>query len=719
MVVLAAAALTGAYVLWTIATGETARERWGTVASDHADLVAAWLAAIGCMTVILSAAHRGRSGRRTALVVVGLVCVVMSSGSAWVDRRGKNATESMRNALVGIAPTYAVSLEARRHWQLPSDAPPDDPLYLDLIEAQKRWLRVNPAVADIYTFRKDADGRWRLIVDSETDYDRNGVYEGEREQRTAIGEIYEHTTEELDRALAGEHVFLDVPESDRWGSWVSAFVPMRNPQGEIEAVLGVDFPADSWNSTIAEARLGTITYLAVIVVTITAGGLLQIASLRRIDESARVGKLLRAQTEALDRQNALLERRGRELAAATAAAESANRAKSEFLANMSHEIRTPMTSILGYADLLRSHDLSAAEIAEHVEIIRINGEHLLSIINDILDLSKIEAGMMSVERRECRIVALLGEAATTVRLRAEQKGLDLRVVLADPIPERIFSDDLRVRQILINLLGNALKFTDRGSIEMVARYSGPASPEPRLTIEVRDTGIGIRPEHMERLFQPFAQADGSTTRKYGGTGLGLVISRRLARALGGDITVRSEFGRGSTFTVTLATGDLDGVPLIETIPASSIISSETPAPAPAAVRLRGRILLADDGPDNRRLHAAILERRGATVVAVGDGQAAVDAALHAAASGEPFDLILMDMQMPVLDGYQATQALRERGVRTPIIAFTAHALQDDRRRCLVSGCDDYATKPIDRQALIRLCARWLEHGQQHATAKAA
>ncbi|MBX3404092.1 MAG: response regulator [Phycisphaeraceae bacterium] len=702
-------------LLWGLSSETTAADWWAAVAQYHVDLVIAWVGALGCIGWVLAVSGKSGSGRRTALVVAALILGTMASGSLFVNAYGRKATRALRQAVEGIAPSYASGLENLQHWALPSDASPDDPLYLRMIETQKRWLRVNPAVADIYTFRRDEEGRWRLIVDSETDYNRDGEYEGEREQRTAIGEPYDKANDELNRALRGEHVFMDVPDSDRWGTWVSAFVPMRNAEGEIEAVLGVDFPAASWNAAIATARISAITYIAVIIITLTAGGLLQISSLRRFDESVRIGEVLRKQASALDEQNALLAHRSGELAAAISAARVANQAKSAFLANMSHEIRTPMTAILGFAEFLRTDDLPAAVRAEHLDVIRRNGEHLLAVINDILDFSKIEAGMLKVERTECSIVRLIAEIATTMRLRAEEKGLRLCVSFDGPIPERIRSDPPRIRQILLNLVGNAIKFTQQGQVEIVVRCADAASAEPRLLIDVRDSGIGIRPEHIDHLFRPFAQADGSTTRKFGGSGLGLAISRRLANALGGEITVRSEFGRGSTFTVTLATGDLHGVPLLhDAHEAAHASPAGAQDAAESSAALLGHILVADDGADNRRLIATLLRRYGASVTVVNNGREAVDAATAAANEGRAFDLIILDMQMPVLDGYGAAAQLRTLGIRTPIIALTAHAMADDRQKCLDAGCDDYAAKPIDRSRLYRVCQQWMESGRRAA-----
>ncbi len=418
-----------------------------------------------------------------------------------------------------------------------------------------------------------------------------------------------------------------------------------------------------------------------------------------------------ARQEALATSEMLLEesRRCKKLAVT---AEAANRSKSEFLANMSHEIRTPMTAILGFADaLLHEADMDTAplERREAVETIRRNGEHLLALLNDILDLSKIEAGKIGLETAPCSPADILAEVVDLMRLRAEEKHLPLHVEPAGPIPESIHTDPLRLRQILINLVGNAVKFTQKGEVRIAARLVDESGAPPRLRFDVIDTGIGLNREQISRLFQPFTQADSSTTRKFGGTGLGLTISRRFAEMLGGDICVESAPGKGSTFTVTIEVGPMDNVRMIDiadrVAPLNARATSPPAAATAAAERLLGRrILIAEDGPDNQRIIALILKNAGAGVTVMENGRMAVDEALSARERGEPYDLIFMDMQMPVMDGYLATRELRSRGYTGPIIALTAHAMSDDRAKCLDAGCDDYASKPIDRAGLIQIAA---------------
>jgi CheY-like chemotaxis protein/HPt (histidine-containing phosphotransfer) domain-containing protein len=365
---------------------------------------------------------------------------------------------------------------------------------------------------------------------------------------------------------------------------------------------------------------------------------------------------------------------------------------------MSHEIRTPMTAIVGYSDMMLEPQQTMSDRQDCLQIIRRNGRHLMALINDILDISKIEAGKMTVERIACDLPNLVIDVASLMRPRAVEKGLEFSVNFVGPTAQQIQSDGLRLKQILVNLLGNAIKFTHKGRIELRCECVPlPASGDKPTTSEIRfavlDTGIGMTPEQVGRLFQPFSQADDSMTRKYGGTGLGLTISQRLARLLGGDITIQSLPGVGSTFSVTIDGGSLEGVTMRTDV--SEAIMSDVPPPVEAPIILQGRVLLAEDGLDNQRLISMHLRKAGAEVTIADNGRIAVDLT-----QTQEFDVIVMDMQMPELDGYGATSELRRRGFTIPIVALTAHAMAEDRARCLNAGCTDYLTKPIDKRQLL-------------------
>ena len=401
------------------------------------------------------------------------------------------------------------------------------------------------------------------------------------------------------------------------------------------------------------------------------------------------------------------------LHSAKEAAEATSRAKSEFLANMSHEIRTPMTAILGYSELLYEQELSegmSAERATAWEAIRRNGDHLLSLINSLLELSQIESGELLLEPKTCRPLDLVLDVVTSLKASAFDKDLTLKLETGTRLPETIWIDPMRLRQILYNLIGNAIKFTNRGEIRVVV--SDIDCDEGRLLqFDVIDTGIGIPKEHLARLFGRFTQVESGANRRFGGTGLGLAISQRLAALLGGHIEVDSCTGQGSRFRLTVRA----------TAPPASILNTQLCDQADAAPAGQEQqpklsemalddasILLAEDGLDNQHLLSLVLSRAGANVAIAENGKLAIEKAMDPTRNDRPYDAILMDMQMPVMDGYTATRRLREQGYRGPIIAVTAHASASDRQKCLDAGCDEYLSKPLDYRDLLRMVAKLLD-----------
>ena len=405
------------------------------------------------------------------------------------------------------------------------------------------------------------------------------------------------------------------------------------------------------------------------------------------------------------------------LAQARRDAETANAAKSEFLANMSHEIRTPMTAILGFTEQLKDPALTPIDRDNHLAVIERNGHNLLRLINDILDLSKIDSGNFTIEKSQCSAASVVADVASMMHVRADSKGVLLSVEYTGQFPATILTDPVRLRQILVNLVGNAIKFTERGEVRIVVTFL-PAQQgcKPSVRFDVIDTGIGVPPKKLDVLFNPFIQADASTSRKYGGTGLGLAITRHIVELLDGELSVQSRLGYGSTFSVTVPAGNLTDVPMLQN--PSECLQDSSPVTNQHATDQQGtdtepldglRILLAEDGRDNQLLISTVLRKAGANVEIAENGRVAVEMA--SGANESEFDVILMDMQMPEMDGYQATAACRRNGLSCPIIALTAHAMAGDREKCISTGCTDYCTKPIDRLQLISMIANLAHPGE--------
>ena len=402
-----------------------------------------------------------------------------------------------REKLLGYAPSYALVFEKLGHQDLDTAILPSNDTYLDLIDLEIQWLKANPFISDIYSLKMQDDGKIYLMVDSETDYDHNGKIEGQREERTPIGEIWEKRIPELSSAFSGTPGFTEAPYSDRWGEWMSAFVPIRSKNGKIDGVLGIDFSAEVFMAQVRHDRRMMISCMLLIYLFIFSVVIFN--------------QKIMLRNEALN---------------------EANQAKARFLANMSHEIRTPINGIISMSNLLLSH-ISDPVGVESLKIVQNCGNSLLDLVNDILDYSKIEADKVEFEKHPLPIHDTAKEVIDLLSATASKKRVSVSYSHDDNVPHWIQGDVTRVRQILTNLIGNAIKFTEVGSVQVHSQAQKTEDEKWKVQFSIRDTGIGI-PDHIKgKLFQSFSQVDASTTRRFGGTGLGLALVKEFAELLGG------------------------------------------------------------------------------------------------------------------------------------------------------------------------------------------
>ncbi len=413
-----------------------------------------------------------------------------------------------------------------------------------------------------------------------------------------------------------------------------------------------------------------------------------------ISEDITERKLIESQRQALIEEQIArkeAEKNAKNLADLAEAATQASRAKSAFIANMSHEIRTPLGAMLGFADLILDEKNLTKDQVRNVSTIIRNGQQLLRIVDEVLDISKVESSHIEIENIPFSLTKLIEEVTSLFSMKAIEKGLKLSVSISSNVPEHIISDPTRLRQILINIIGNAIKFTHTGSVTVEVTMK----TESEIEFLVTDTGIGLSEEQASGLFQPFSQADSSMTRRYGGTGLGLFLSRKLANLLHGDVTLKTtSLGSGSAFLITIKAQ----VKSAETTSkASKLKSSENKISEPL---VKSRVLVVDDSEDNRYLVQILLSKAGLTVDAAESAREGIEKALSSS-----YDVILMDIQMPDMDGFEALKVLRSKNYTRPIIALTAHAMKGHREKFLADGFDDYLCKPISKDVLLNVITR--------------
>ncbi len=527
---------------------------------------------------------------------------------------------------------------------------------------------------------------------------------------------------ELDSAFQGEAGYrMAVEAFESMEPYTLAFVDVRMPPGwdglqtmrrimedepDVQLVICTAYSDYSWEDIFE--RCGSTDRLLILKKPFDPIEVRQIAySLSQKWFAERCARLqMNLLEDMVESRTEQIRLTNEELRRARETAERANRAKSDFLANMSHELRTPMTAVLGYAELIAHGEgtgMTLEERRQALQIILDNGTSLLHLIDEILDLSKVEAGKLEVEALEVRPAAIAEETERLLRMRAAERGIDFSLTVESGVPAQITSDPVRIRQVLINLVGNAIKFTDEGSVALRVSPT-ERDGEPFIAFAVYDTGIGLDEEQLARLFKPFSQADSSTTRRYGGTGLGLSLSLRIAELLDGGLSVESEPGIGSCFTLRVPARNAWVAPGSQAERTTPEASAAPAARIGRPIRLDSRVLVVDDVATNRMLVSTILEKAGATVDTAENGERAVESVRLADQSERPYSVILMDMQMPVMDGGEATRVLRAQGYSRPIIAFTAFAMSGDAEICLEAGCDAYLSKPVDRTRMLRMIA---------------
>ena len=624
---------------------------------------------------------------------------------ACVDFMGRSERRAGSMRLLEVASTCALAVEMEGHANLTFDTPRENPTWDHLMQLISKWCEKNKRVASIYTVRMknyiDDDSGEEVygpvfFLCPAADFDRDGIITKPLEDEIPAGTPYTAPSERfLKEIFAGTPYFAEELVVDDWGSWYTAGAPLFDENGLVNGILCVDFWPEVWHADILQARLWPLAFF----------GMFLIMFFVVVSFLARLIVAVRSLTQANKK------------------AEEAALAKSRFLANMSHEIRTPINAILGFVQILVGrHSVQNSDDLEMFEHISSNSKDLLTIIDDILTFSKVDSGHLTVEAIPVSPRQILDDVEKNMAMRFETKpDVEYRTEIVGEIPSIIISDPTRLRQIITNLVGNAFKFTSKGHVTVHCEQSTErrtirdldAHGYVQLRFSVIDTGIGINVEKINKLFEPFTQADASSTREYGGTGLGLSISKRLAELLGGTLTAESEPGRGSRFDLTL-----NAVIMQEEVDTKTMLvcqnTEKSLFPTSAELQMEEtsrhdknsfknrRFLVVDDGKINRLVLSTCLKDLNADVDEAENGLIAVEMINASIASRRPYDVVFMDVQMPVMDGTEATRTLRRQGFTHPIIAVTANAFAEDRQLALDAGCNDYMPKPVNIPEMIQL-----------------